>query len=174
MRISQRLSVIGLAAGALAAGALLLSGVADAADHDQNTGSRPTRTSAPSAEQPSAVEDFSYPGAEKILKEKGLKLKRGDGHILLADCHNSPNLLRFIARDREDFCFRVLGDSGYLELEVPKVGGVQSYGYQAKVNMTVGTDTKTYDIPRNEMRGVGENADPAGRQHTLVEIFATR
>ncbi|MGO4463813.1 hypothetical protein AB4039_42145, partial [Streptomyces sp. M-16] len=33
-----------------------------------------------------AIEDFGYPNADKILAERGITLKRGDGHIVLADC----------------------------------------------------------------------------------------
>ncbi|MFH8349849.1 hypothetical protein [Streptomyces sp. NPDC018045] len=175
MRISLRLPAVALAVGTLATGTVLLAGAASAAD--ETTGTRPAAAQAasPSAEQPPlAIEDFSYPGADKILKEKDLKLKSGDGHIVLAECDSSPNLLRFIARDREDFCFKVLGDSGYLSLEVPKVGGVQSYDYKAKVNMTVGSETKSFDVPKNSWKGIGENVDPVGRPHTLVEIIASK
>ncbi|MFD7666792.1 hypothetical protein [Streptomyces sp. NPDC059788] len=175
MRISLRPLAVGLTGSALAVGALVLSGAASAAD--QPTGSRAAQASAASGsseQPPSAIEDFSYPGADKILKEKNLKLKHGDGHIVLAECDSSPNLLKFVARDRADFCFKVIGDSGYLALEVPAVGGVQSHDYKAKVNMTVGTEKKSFDIPKNSWKGIGENADPAGREHTLLEIIASK
>ncbi|WP_030600143.1 hypothetical protein [Streptomyces rimosus] len=174
MRISLRPLAVGLTGGALVAGALLLTGAASAAD--QASDSRADRISAAgSSEQPPlAIEDFSYPGADRVLKEKNLELKHGDGHIVLAECDSSPNLLRFIARDRADFCFKVSGDSGYLALEVPAVGGVQSHDYKAKVNMTVGTEKKSFDIPKNSWKGIGENADPAGREHMLLEIIASK
>ncbi|MDI3424356.1 hypothetical protein [Streptomyces luteolus] len=35
------------------------------------------------AEMPVAIEDFNYPGANKLLAERGITLKRGDGHITL-------------------------------------------------------------------------------------------
>lgn len=35
---------------------------------------------------PVAVEDFSYPQADKVFALTGLILKGGDGHIVLADC----------------------------------------------------------------------------------------
>ncbi len=152
---------------------LLIAGAASAADDIEST-SRAAHTSA--EQPPSTVEDFSYPGAEKILKEKNLKLKHGNGKILLADCDSEPSLLRFAARDRDndDFCFKVTGDNGYLSLEVPSVGGVKSSVYNAKINMTVGDEHKSFDIPKNSWKGVGENADPAGREHTLVEIFTSK
>ncbi|WP_267243497.1 hypothetical protein [Streptomyces sp. PR69] len=169
MRISSRLLTVGLAGSALAGSALLLTGVASASDAEANG------TAKAAAEQPPfAVEDFAYPGADRILKEKNLKLKHGNGKIVLAECDSEPNLLRVIARDRSDFCFKVTGDDGYLSLEVPSVGGVQSNDYNAKINMTVGDEHKSFDIPKNSWKGVGENADPAGREHTLVEIITTK
>ncbi|MEV4743989.1 hypothetical protein [Streptomyces sp. NPDC049555] len=173
MRISSRLLVVGLAGSALAGGAFLLTGAANAADH---TGA-PTVADAPTEQLPSTVEDFSYPNAEKILKEKNLKLKRGNGKIILVECNSGPNLMRFIARDRQDFCFKATGNNGYLSLEVPSVGGVQSNDYNLKLTMTPAGDDKKpvpFDIPKNSWKGIGENADPAGREHTLIEITTSK
>ncbi|MEU9111132.1 hypothetical protein AB0D04_04830 [Streptomyces sp. NPDC048483] len=155
-----------LLALALAGGTLLLAGAAHAA------GTRAPSAPAPNeaAQMPAAVEDFSYPNAAKILAEKNLKLKRGDGNIMLAECGSSPDLLQFIARDRDDFCFRVTGSKGYLSLEVPAVTGVQTKDHTARVEMTVDDKTKSYDIGKNKWQGIGETTDPAGRNHVLVEI----
>ncbi|MEU2432951.1 hypothetical protein ABZ611_26270 [Streptomyces sp. NPDC007861] len=125
-------------------------------------------------EMPSTVEDFAYPGAEGILKEKNLKLKRGDGHIVLADCGSDPNLMKFLGRDRDEFCFKVTGDKGYLTLEVPAVTGVQTKDHSAHINMTVGDERKSYDVGKNDWQGIGEPNDPAGRDHTLVEIRTSK
>ncbi|MFC7308460.1 hypothetical protein ACFQVC_30105 [Streptomyces monticola] len=171
MRIPSRLLATGLAGAALAGSALLLAGTAGA---DDTAVSRSTPAANAEGQLPSAVEDFSYPGAEKILKEKNLKLKRGNGKIVLAECDSEPKLLKFVARDRADFCFKVTGNDGYLSLEVPSVGGVQSNDYNTKLNMTVGDERKSFDIPKNSWKGVGENADPAGREHTLVEIITSK
>ncbi|MFF4404288.1 hypothetical protein ACFY2W_18060 [Streptomyces sp. NPDC001262] len=156
----------------LAGGTLLLAGVAHAAGTGASAAPVATAvpTSSKSGQMPSAVEDFSYPNAAKILAEKGLKLKRGDGNITLAECDSSPDLLKFIARDRDDFCFRVKGNKGYLSLEVPAVTGVQTKERTARVEMTVEDKTKSYDIGKNKWQGVGETTDPAGREHVLVEI----
>ncbi|MFC5724335.1 hypothetical protein ACFP1Z_29695 [Streptomyces gamaensis] len=170
MRIPSRLLAVGLAGSALVGSAFLIAGAANAA----NQPDAPRAAQVSDEQPPSAVEDFSYPGADKILKEKNLKLKRGNGKILLAECGSEPNLLKFIARDRPDFCFKVTGDNGYLSLEVPSVGGVQSNDYNAKVNMTVDGEQKSFDIPKNSWKGVGENTDPAGRPHTLVEIITSK
>ncbi|MET8750872.1 hypothetical protein ABZW32_12350, partial [Streptomyces sp. NPDC004667] len=56
-----------------------------------------------------AIEDFGYPNADKILAERGITLKRGDGHIVLADCGSATDLLEVWSRANEKICFRVTG-----------------------------------------------------------------
>ncbi|MDH6120015.1 hypothetical protein [Kitasatospora sp. GAS204B] len=50
------------------------------------------------ATPPSAVEDFSYPGAAQILASQNITLKSGDGHILLTDCASGGNLVQLYSR----------------------------------------------------------------------------
>ncbi|MFL5994552.1 MAG: hypothetical protein ACJ736_09600 [Streptomyces sp.] len=122
-----------------------------------------------------AVEDFNYPLADKILAEKKILLKRGDGHITLADCAGGTGLLEILARDNADkICFKVVGDSGWLTLEVPSVYAIKGNDYTTAVDMTVGTEEKSYDIAKNSWTPVGEAADPEGRDHMLVEIRSSR
>ncbi|WP_327738994.1 hypothetical protein [Streptomyces nojiriensis] len=45
-----------------------------------------------------AIEDFGYPNADRILAEQKITLKRGDGHILLADCASATDLLEVWSR----------------------------------------------------------------------------
>ncbi|MER5373867.1 hypothetical protein [Streptomyces sp. NPDC002553] len=121
----------------------------------------------------SAVEDFGYPNADKILAEKGIVLKRGDGHIVLADCASGENLLRFLARDRADVCFKVTGDKGFLSLELKSVHGVRTADAKnTHLEMTAEDDRVEYDIPAKTWEGVGESVD--GRDHVLVEIRTTK
>ncbi|MFF1415934.1 hypothetical protein ACFVX6_40245 [Streptomyces sp. NPDC058289] len=120
-----------------------------------------------------AVEDYGYPNADKILAEKGILLKCGDGYIVLADCASEQNLLRFLARDRADVCFKVTGEKGYLALELESVHGVRTSDVSTThLEMTAENDRVTYDIPAKTWEGVGESAD--GREHTLVEIRTTK
>ncbi|GGP51557.1 hypothetical protein [Streptomyces abikoensis] len=167
MKTSSRLLALALAGCTLA-----LAGAAYAVDTRTSAASAGAKAGASgdAAQMPYAVEDFSYPNAEKILAEKNLKLKRGDGNITLAECGSSPDLLQFIGRDRDDFCFRVKGAKGYLSLEVPAVTGVQTKDHTAHVAMTVDGKTKSYDVAKNAWKGIGETTDPAGREHVLVEI----
>ncbi|MFJ8298226.1 hypothetical protein ACIQ9R_20365 [Streptomyces sp. NPDC094447] len=120
-----------------------------------------------------AVEDFGYPDADKILAERGITLKRGDGHIVLTDC-GAGDLLEVWSRDKERVCFKVSGTRGYLALEIPSVYAVRGNAYSAQVDMTVGTEEKSFDIAKNTWTRVGESADEQGRDHMLMEIRTSK
>ncbi|MFC8914940.1 hypothetical protein ACGF5F_31905 [Streptomyces sp. NPDC047821] len=118
-----------------------------------------------------AVEDYNYPQADKILAERNIVLKRGDGHIVLADCASETGLMEVWARSKDKICFKVTGRSGWLTLEIPSVYGIKgSAGQTAQVDMTVGTEEKSFDVQKNTWTAVGESADEQGREHMLVEI----
>ncbi|WP_411144388.1 hypothetical protein [Streptomyces sp. x-80] len=162
----RRLARIGLLSGFVSVLALSLlqaiPGESRAAPNEQPAGD----------DMPYAVEDFNYPNADKIFAEKGITLKRGDGHITLASCVSEQGLLEVWSRKNEKVCFRVTGNSGYLTLEIPQVFGFKGNDYQTTVDMTV-VDTgeeKSFDIRKNTWTPVGETADTGGDNHTLVEI----
>ncbi|MET8752659.1 hypothetical protein ABZW32_21540 [Streptomyces sp. NPDC004667] len=117
-----------------------------------------------------AIEDFGYPNADKILAERGITLKRGDGHIVLADCGGATDLLEVWSRANEKICFKVTGNTGYLTLEIPAVFAVKGNSYSAKVDMTTGSEGKTFDVNKNAWTPVGESADEQGRDFMLMEI----
>ncbi|MFI6639044.1 hypothetical protein [Streptomyces sp. NPDC050504] len=121
-----------------------------------------------------AVEDFGYPNADKILAEQHITLKRGDGHILLADCSTGTDLMEIWSRANSKICFRVTGNSGYLTLEIPSVFAVKGNAYSSEVDMAVGTEEKTFTVNKNSWTPVGESADPQGREFVLMEIRATK
>ncbi|GGR74373.1 hypothetical protein GCM10010269_11770 [Streptomyces humidus] len=122
-----------------------------------------------------AVEHFDYPQADKILAEKKILLKRGDGHITLADCAGGTGLLEIMARNKTDrICFKVVGDSGWLTLEIPAVYAIKGNDYTTAVDMTVGAEEKSFDVAKNTWTAVGESADPEGREHMLVEIRSSK
>ncbi|MGW0825544.1 hypothetical protein [Streptomyces sp. NPDC002845] len=122
-----------------------------------------------------AVEDFNYPQADKILEEQDIVLKRGDGHITLADCASGTNLLQVMARrNAETICFKVTGDSGWLTMEIPAVYVIRGNDYNTEVDMTVGSEEKTFEIDKNTWTAVGESADEEGREHLLVEIRTSK
>lgn len=122
-----------------------------------------------------AVETYEYPLADKILAEKNILLKRGDGHVTLADCASEPGLLEVWARSKEKVCFKVTGNSGWLTMEIPAVYGIRGSATQtAQVDMTVGTEEKTFDVAKDVFTPVGESADEQGRDHMLVEIRTSK
>ncbi|MFI2432477.1 hypothetical protein [Streptomyces sp. NPDC018693] len=121
-----------------------------------------------------AVENFDYPQADKILAEKNIVLKRGDGHITLADCVAGTGQLEIWARSRDKVCFQVTGNSGWLTLEIPSVYGVRGNDYSTQVDMTTGAEEKSFDVAKNSWTPVGESADEQGREFMLVEIRTSK
>jgi hypothetical protein len=138
------------------------------------TATEQVRASSAADEAPGyAVEDFDYPGADKILAEQNITLKRGDGHILLAVCGSATDLIQIKARGRTaDICFRTTGSSGYLTVEIPSVYTVKGNAYTTQVDMTNGTEQKTFDITKNAWTAVGESVD--GQPYTLLEIRSSK
>lgn len=170
---SHRKRLIGTVTAAVAAGALAWTVVAGGAPVAEDTVSG--AVTAVADEAPGyAVEDFAYPNADKILAEKNIVLKRGDGHITLADCVTGTGQLEVMARDKSKVCFDVKGTSGWLTLEIPSVYLIKGNDYVTEADMTVGTEEQTYDITKNTWTPVGESADDQTREWTLVELRTTK
>jgi hypothetical protein len=140
---------------------------------------------------PSIVEDYSYPGAAKILAEQNVKLISGDGHILLADCATAPvgnvGLLKVFTEDETigsgglgRVCFKITGTTGYLALQVPAVyeirGDGQQSGYGHHVTASVRSDDgDSADVAVNPSgstqvgHGIGDGVSPT----TLLQLKVT-
>ncbi|MET8540781.1 hypothetical protein ABZW03_09020 [Kitasatospora sp. NPDC004799] len=146
-------------------------------------GAAPVPTGAVTADDtpPPAVEDFAYPQADRIFQERGIRLKSGDGHILLATCDSRPGLLEVHARGMKTtdpvghgrFCFQISGATGRLSLELPSVYGAVGNDYAVRFDMRTDTETKSFNVTKNIWTPVGESADPQGRVFSLLEITAT-
>ncbi|MFD3681159.1 hypothetical protein [Streptomyces sp. NPDC058613] len=121
-----------------------------------------------------AIEDFAYPNADRILAEQKIKLKSGNGHILLAECTGAPGLMEVFSHKNERICFSVTGDKGYLSLEIPAVFGVKGNDYAAQVDMSVGAEEKSFNVEKNAWTAVGETADEQGRDFMLLEIRTSK
>ncbi|AXE27823.1 hypothetical protein C0216_28345 [Streptomyces globosus] len=117
-----------------------------------------------------AIEDGAYPNADKILAEQKIKLKSGNGHILLAECTGAAELMEVFSHANEKICFKTTGDKGYLSLEIPAVFGVKGNAYAAQVDMSAGDEEKTFTVDKNAWTAVGETADEQGRDFMLLEI----
>ncbi|MFF1271922.1 hypothetical protein ACFVZC_00600 [Streptomyces marokkonensis] len=167
----QRKRLVGRALVALVAGGLAWAALASGVQTEGHGPAVAVADEAPGY----AVEDFAYPQADRILEEQGIVLKRGDGHITLADCADGPGLLQVMARRKaETICFRTVGNSGWLTLEIPAVYVMRGNDYETQVDMTVGDEEKSFDIDKNAWTAVGESADEQGREHLLVEIRTTK
>jgi hypothetical protein len=107
---------------------------------------------------PALVEEFDHPDAARILKEKGVILHKGDGHIFFAECDGSPQQIRVWTRqsDTGTFCFQTTGPSGYLSLELPEVFALQTAERAIHAELTAEGKTQEVDVPKNKIQGIGE------------------
>ncbi len=159
--------------GTAAVGALAWAGLAAGLPGGSHAESGPAVTVADEAPG-YAVENFNYPQADKILAEKNIVLKRGDGHITLADCVTDTGQLEVQARDKSKVCFDVKGTSGWLTLELPSVYLIKGNNYATEADLTVGTEEQTYDIEKNTWTPVGESTDDQAREWTLLELRTSK
>ncbi|WP_423464688.1 hypothetical protein ACO229_09445 [Promicromonospora sp. MS192] len=156
-----------LAAGAVAVGALFaFSANADA-----------TQTGIAADElPPSAVEDFNYPGADRVLAEYGFEVKRGDGHIVVADCA-TEDVLRISTYGDGYKCFRTTGDSGWLTVAIARANGVRTNSATSthlELTSEAG-DEQVYDLGANDWEAIGSSdSESGGADFTLLEIRVTR
>ncbi|MFJ2557760.1 MULTISPECIES: hypothetical protein [unclassified Streptomyces] len=127
---------------------------------------------------PAAVEDYSYPGAAGIEASRGIKLKKGDGRILLADCDLSASQIRVLTvedpsagRD-EIYCFRATSKTGYLTLELPRVFALETVDHPISADLTAEGKTQTVAVPKGGYQSVGEGTI-GGARSVLVEIRVT-
>ncbi|OKI07317.1 hypothetical protein A6A06_35990 [Streptomyces sp. CB02923] len=131
---------------------------------------------------PYAVETFDYPNAAKILKEQGIALRKGDGHILLTDCLDPDKDIQVSTSFQHPgqtlpgrYCFKVTGTgkSGYLSLEVPAVYSVMTGDVSVRASLTADGRTESVDVGKNVTKGLGTGATPPGTPPYLVELRVT-
>jgi hypothetical protein len=142
-----------------------------------------------SDQQPSLVEDFSYPGAAKILADDHVQLISGDGHIIYTACPTGQDTIGVIQVKTTEsvgsslngrVCFKVLGASGELTMKIPAVYSIRADGLSAgqghKLKASLTTDAGVHssvDVPSDGITQVGVGADPNGDPTTLLELVAT-
>lgn len=97
-------------------------GIAALAFYAASAGANTERPTAIAADEgPTyAVEDLNYPDADKIWEEQGIKLIRGDGNIVLAECEARSDLIRIASRQQADTCFEVKGTGGTSRWRSPR------------------------------------------------------
>lgn len=169
MKLAQRISVTAAAAAAFAAAFI----GASASSPDSAS---PASATVAGSQPGYAVEDFTYPGADKIKEEKGIILKRGDGHIVLADCSSGTGLMEVLSRDVDKICFRATGTSGYLTVEIPSVFSVKgAAAHTTDVTITAPDSTpQEVEVAQGAWTPVGESTDPQGDEYVLVEIRTSK
>ncbi|WP_327436406.1 hypothetical protein OG279_37055 (plasmid) [Streptomyces sp. NBC_01201] len=121
---------------------------------------------------PSAVEDFSYPNADKVFEQRGITLKRGDGSITLVDCSDAWNIKVESRVDNSGYCFNAMAKTGYLTLELPDAYGVWAEEHPVKATLTAEGKETTVSVPANKYQPVGEAGD-SGLESVLVELRVT-
>jgi hypothetical protein len=152
-----------LAGVAVIAAGVLSGGVATASNDSGKA------TAADADAQSNTVEDFNYPGADDIFASRGIRLKRGDGHIVLADCGASGAIQVKSRVTNGDTCFRAIGTRGYLTLEIPSVFLIYGGDHHTTATLTpAGGASKTYDVPAGLWKPVGES--DTGTAAALMEI----
>lgn len=125
---------------------------------------------------PYAIEDFAYPGAAQIEQEQGIKVKRGDGRLLLVDCAKPWDVMvETRIQDDNNYCFDAVGTSGYLTVEIPSAFGIWTKDVALRAQLTpIGEQTKTIDVPKNAVKPVGEGDGTTGNKPSvLVELRIT-
>ncbi|AEW92861.1 MULTISPECIES: hypothetical protein [Streptomycetaceae] len=143
----------------------------------------PSASAAPGSDvPPSAVEDFSYPNAAKIQQVKGIKLIKGDGHIMLADCDASAQQIKVLtvksstANQQGAYCFKATAKNGYLTLELPRVFALETDDHPISARLTPQGNQQapatTVSVDKNGYQSVGEGV-AGGAPAVLVEIRVT-
>ncbi|WP_052373016.1 hypothetical protein [Amycolatopsis taiwanensis] len=165
-----------LIAASVVVGVALISGTATAIT------SAPTVNAASDGDQPSIVEDYSYPGADKVLQDRGITLISGDGHIILVNCVGHTGVIEVYSDNSPDdhstdpghYCFQVSGPTGDLKLQIPyafQAKGDDQDAHNVQATVTINGTPSTVNVDKHGWTGFGEGAgqDPA----TLVEIKVT-
>ncbi len=122
-------------------------------------------------EMPFAVEKFEYPESARILKEQGITLFKGDGHITLTDCATTHDIT-VKSRPQKDFCFAVKGKQGYLSLSLPEAFGIWTEDHPVDAKITVDGQETLIQAPRNDYKPFGESEGP-GKHAVLLELRVT-
>ncbi|WP_158892198.1 tachylectin-related carbohydrate-binding protein [Amycolatopsis anabasis] len=130
-------------------------------------------TLASPAEQDPPVEDYAYPNADQIYADRGIRLKTGDGNILLVDCGDRTDVMKVNTSKNTTFCFAITGPRGYLSLELPETFLAKGDDHDIEVTLVTKGRSETVPIAKEKWTKLGEAAKPADGPATLVEIKAT-
>lgn len=176
MRPVYRTSIV--IGGVVAATAFAASAAVTAA-----SGTEPGTADGPSP----LVEDYSYPGADKVLADYHVEVISGDGHLMVTEC---PTPLAGVIAVQSSksvgqhgdglVCFRVIGAAGRLTLKIPEVysirgdGATQGQGHKLQAALTTDAGQhSTVDVNPSGTTQVGIAATPPGAPTTLLQLDAS-
>lgn len=126
------------------------------------------------AEMPSIVEDYSYPGAEAIFEERGIKLYSGSGTIVLADCPGGvTNELIWVRTISGYVCFEAKSNIGHLKLEIVDAFSIRGDNNDGVATITVDGDTERIQLEKGTWRPIGAGADDTKGLAVVLEIRLT-
>lgn len=142
----------------------------------------PSAGVATTAAPPSAVESFAYPNADQALRDKGIKLIKGDGHITFVACDDSADQISVMtvkgedANPQEFYCFKATAKSGYLALELPRVFAIETDNHPVSAGIRPQDDpsasAQTVTVAKNGYKSVGEG-NVGGSPSVLMELRVT-
>ena len=129
---------------------------------------------APAVEAGYTIENFQHPGAGRIAVDFNILLKEGDGNIIQQKCDGSKaqivvesSIGNFSRTDFPKICFGLVGDKGWLTMEIPG-----SYLVTAPRNRAV-TATTTDDVTTRSVvvpAGTPASIDTSAEQTGVVVV----
>ncbi|WP_433401435.1 hypothetical protein [Streptomyces sp. CA-146814] len=138
---------------------------------------------ASAADMTSAVEDFIHPNAERILQDRKIVLKRGDGNIMLKPgngeggmnaCLGAKEVWVESRLDINGYCFVTTGTTGHLAMEIPDAFFLWTQDRAMQATVTFEGKETIYKAPKNDVTGIGETDSPGGEKRSvLVELRIT-
>jgi hypothetical protein len=173
---ARKALTVGVISAAAVAGVSTLAVAQAAPQPAQNAAQQSADDVAP----PYAVETFDYPNAAKILKEQGILLRKGDGHILLADCRTpdgqdiqvSTSVKHPGQTVQGRYCFKVTGTgkTGHLTLELPQIYNIMTGDVAVQADLTSAGEAQSVNVLKNDTKGFGPGANPPAGPTVLVEL----
>ncbi|WP_097968500.1 hypothetical protein OG473_03505 [Streptomyces anulatus] len=126
-------------------------------------------------DMPLIVEDFDYPGAQKVLEDRGILLKKGDGGITLIPCADAWDIkIDSRVAGRAGFCFKTHAKSGFLTMEMADAYGVWTKDQPVTATLTSEGKKTVVEAPAGKLTPVGEGDGESGSiPSVLIELRVT-
>ncbi|WHT22166.1 hypothetical protein N8J89_14190 [Crossiella sp. CA-258035] len=116
---------------------------------------------------PPMEEDYAYPGADKIFAERGIRLLKGNGVILLTTCvpGHANQIVLSSSAFTDPICFAAGPGAGFVSMDIPEVYSVKGDSHRGSVTVRVKDVTSTSPITPNRWNPVNN-----GDGGTLLEL----